>query len=398
MNGGTARLNSLVPRNARSTLCRRCYLRYDDKKSPLCEHVYCTKCFDKSIDGVTDEFVCFACQQEAKTGSSEHLTTQPTTDLPRTDDLFEHLAQGVTNIRSIRCNRFGKPQRIGATRGGDFVVVDIATKEILIINSDGTMNNYFKYLIDYCFTGGLLVTPNDDILLTLRNDTYNSVCFYSTSGAFAYSAFLGHCAEATGLAQKESANEILALDNKNGEICVIDTEKSIHRQKRLKESGHEDTPNVASLTSISVGIRGDIIIHDSVNNSVHVYDENYNFKHKFDTVAKGTPRGNDIAEQIEEKMSNDCSRISVDRNNCLFATGRNGGCVDVFSLDGEFVDTVVAFKKSVGSVQDLVCFGEDHLAVLLTGGAAKRGEIRVYSYTVPEQFRKGDHSQCCTLL
>ena len=381
-----------------STLCKRCYLRYDDKKSPLCGHVYCTKCFDKSVDVVTDEFVCFACEQDTKSDTPEHVTTQAGTDQPRTDDFCEHLALGVTHIRSIRCNRFGKPWRIGATRNGDFVVVDIAVKEILILSRDGDMKKHFPYLVDYCFTGGLLVTPTDDILITLRNDQYNSVCFFSTSGTFAYSAFLSQCAEATGLAQNENTNEILALDNKNGEICVINTEKSIHRQKHLNESGHEDTPNTASLTSISVGIRGDIVIHDSVNHSVHVYDENYNFKHKFGTTTKGTSQGNVIEEQTEDKKPNERARISVDRNECIFATDRNGSCVVMFSLEGELVDTVVAFDESVGSVQDFVCFGEDNLAVLLTGGAAKRGEIRVYSYTIHERLRKGDHSQCCTLL
>ena len=380
--------------DSQSTLCRRCYLRYGDKKSPQCEHVHCVECFDKSVDAVTDEFVCFACEQETQTETPEQGI----------DDLFEVLSDGVKNIRSIRCNRFVKPWRLAATRTGELVVVDIATSEILMFGSDGKMKNHFPYLVNYCFTGGLLVTPNDEILLTLRNDKYNSVCFYSTDGTFKFSAFLDQSADATGLARNRSTKEILALDNKNGEICIIDrpTEKSVHRQIRLKESRQEDAPDATSLTSISVGTRGDVFIYDSANKSVHVYDENYDFKYKFDANMFSTPRNSDAGEQIEANAPDECDRqmprISVDRNNCIFATNVKGSSVVVYSLSGEFVDMFAIFKgrfESAGTVQDLVCFGGDKLAVLLTGGAAKRGELRVYSYTlIPRRFR---NRACCTL-
>ena len=387
------RTHSPAPGDSQSMLCKRCYLRYGDKKGPLCEHVFCIECFDKSVDAVTDDFVCCACKQEMQTE----------TPVQGIDDIFEVLSDGVRNIRSIRCNRFVKPWRLAATRTGNLVVVDIATSEILIFGSDGKMKNHFPYLVNYCFTEGLLVTPNDDILLTLRNDKHNSVCFYSTDGTFKFSSFLSQSADATGLARNKSTKEILALDNKNGEICIIDTEKSVHRKIRLKESRREDAPNAAALTSISVGTRGDIFIYDSANKSVHVYDERYDFKYKFDANMFCTPRNSDTGEQIEDNAPNEsCERqmprISVDRNNCIFATNVKGSSVVVYSLSGEFVDMFAIFKgrfESAGTVQDLVCFGGDKLAVLLTGGSAKRGEIRVYSYTlIPRRFR---NRACCTL-
>lgn len=393
---------SLVPGESQSTLCRRCYLRYGDQKSPHCEHVFCANCFDKSVDVVTEEFVCFACKQSTQTETSEPGTTQVMPDQSRIVDQHEHLAREVKTILSFKCNRFKKPRRVGVTGTGDFVVVEIATNEVLVFNSDGELKKHFPYLVGYSFTGGLFVTPNDGILLSLRNDKYNSVSFYSADGTFAFSAFLGQCADVTGLVRKENTKEILALDNDKGEICVINTEKSIHQQKRLKESGQEDLSNMSSLSSIAVDTRGDIIIHDSRNHKVLVYDAKFNFRYEFDTTViktnVNTTSDNDAEQQTENNETfspNKCAKIGVDRNNCIFCADDNE--VNVFSLNGQFVHTAVTYDWSAESVQDFICFGEDKMAVLLTGGSARRGEIRVYSYSIPGRFRNRDDAQCCTI-
>ena len=287
------------------------------------------------------------------------------------------------------CNRFRDPQRVGVTGAGDFVVVDTSTQEILTFGSDGDLKKHFPYLVGYSFTGALVVTPSDDVLLSLKNDKYNSVSFYSADGMFAFSAFLSESADVTGLARREDTKEILALDNGNGEICVINTEKSIHQQKQLKASGHEEMPRILSLSSIAISTRGDVIIHDNMNHSVLVFDDKYNFRYAFDTIVE--------AEDNDKSTAKECGKVAVDRNNCIFTTARNNNGVAVFSLTGELVDTVVTYDHMAGSIQDLVCFGQDKLAVLLTGGSAKRGEIRVYSYNIPGRYRSRDDAQCCTI-
>ena len=380
---------SFLPGESQSALCKRCYLRYGDQKSPHCEHVFCVNCFDKSVDAATDEFECFACKHKSSSDTEEGETTPVKADKPRIDDRHEQLAVGVKAVRSIRCNRFKDPQRVGVTGAGDFVVVDTAMQEILTFSSDGDLKKHFPYLVGYSFTGALFVTPNDDLLLSLKNDKYNSVSFYSADGTFAFSAFLSENADVTGVARREDTKEILALDNGNGEICVINTEKSIHQQKQLKASGHEEMPRILSLSSIAISTRGDIIIHDNVNHSVLVFDDKYNFRYAFDTIVE--------AEDNEKSTAKECGKIAVDRNNCIFTTARNNNGVAVFSLTGELVDTVVTYDHMAGAIQDLVCFGQDKMAVLLTGASAKRGEIRVYSYNIPGRYRNRDDAQCCTI-
>ena len=426
---GNADAGTVTGGVTRSTLCRRCFLHFGSSKSPVCEHVFCASCFDKSVGGESSPFRCFACDHRAANVDDSTAATAGDASASFVDHIgddtlaacanHELLRAGTALVAVINCDEFRSPRSIAATRDGTLAVVD--SDHVIVFDSDGAMRKRFAYLHGYTYQGGFAAVGEDTLLVAIRNEKYNSVSFYATDGTFKYSAFLNAAFEGVTLAVNSDDTIIVVSDSCDGHaICLIDREKAVHEHTlsdRVLEVDMLHKTNEYGCSSTSAGPIG--ICVDSRNNivtlhqktesrTVTIYDDKYEAICRFQCGVSELGANVELAQTGTTIARED---ISIDKNDCLILTSKSRNKVHLFCLDGRYIQTLVQYREvyDITSMRGIVCFGDNKLAVLLSGGFAGRGQIRIYTYCVAKRYRhrivntsneplKNQVSVCCNVL
>ncbi len=184
------------------------------------------------------KFVCPACLVEEI--QKELLLYDPS---EKVEDI-ENTGMGVKRIgylcieNAINKKALCDPDSMLVTNTGDLVLLDRGTSEVLWVDKSGQLKKRWNYLRTHQYQGGFALQDNL-VLLTLKNEKYKSVSYYSLEGKFKFSAFL----------EKESVVPTLAV-NSTGEIVALDTEcdfmwfinkgKSLYKSVSVLKPGEVD--------------------------------------------------------------------------------------------------------------------------------------------------------------
>ena len=378
-------------------VCRRCYINFSTQTSPVCCHRFCDDCYEKcSVPTATkekDKFACFACAKTESEAGSRAASFQ------RAVPILEYCSEELNKVYAFGSYAFVNPQRIAiASDGKTIVVVDSGCWKILLLNTDGELHQ-FSYLKNYHYQGGLCLTSDDTILLSLQNEKYTSASFYTTAGSFKFSAFLDHGAKATHLVVN-SEDDIIALDIVSNTLDIINEQKRVHKQKTLTESEVFNPVSIATHPCTNY-----LYIYDSNNQNISIFDDRYHFISKF-TLSNPEP--------IEESANDKTLKIIIDSDGILFRISRSW--IKTYSLNGNFIYDAVRYEANPSfqaagmcplrpTIRDACLAGAGKLAVLMTGGA-HTGEIRIYEYTVlnkhktkakPRKSMKMGSEACCVV-
>jgi DNA-binding beta-propeller fold protein YncE len=359
-------------------VCRRCYINFSTVTSPVCSHRYCDDCYEKcTVPNAAkdkepkDKFACFACAKtESEAGSRA-------ASFSRAVPILEYCADEMNKVYAFGSYAFINPQRCAvAADGKTIVVIDSGCGKILLLNTDGELHQ-FSYLKNYHFLGGLCITSDDNILLSLQNEKYTSASFYSMAGSFKFSAFLDSGAKVTHLVVN-SDDDIIALDTSANTLDIINERKRIHKQKSLSDS------EVFNPVSIAVHpITNYLYIYDANNQAISIFDDKFHFLSKIKL-----PKPSDDPQEKTMK-------IIIDSDGILFRVSKTW--IKAYNIEGQFIYDAVKYEgnpsfQAVGmcalkpTIRDTCLAGPGKIAVLMTGGA-HTGELRIYEYTIPQKFK-----------
>lgn len=382
------------------SVCRRCYINFSTRMSPVCNHRYCDECYDKCQGSVTyndgkeeeSKFVCFNCAKTENQKGSLASFQKP-------NPCLEQCAKEVEKVFAFGSYAFLNPQKLVVSSDGkSIIVVDDGCGKILRLNLDGEMHQ-FSYLKNYQFQGGLSLTKDDTILLSLKNDKYTSISFYTMSGTFKFSAFLDSGSQVPHIVTN-SENEIIALDSVANTLDIISEQKRIHKQMRLAESevfhpvalaAHPDNDNVYIL--------------DGNNHCISVFDPKYNFMFKFGVSVGDNDKGVDMMSGADRVR-----KLLIDADGIIFRVMKTR--IVAHGSHGQFMCEAITFMPNPNSplqgikpvIRDACLAGPGRLAVLMVGGS-QTGEIRMYAYHVASKFKNNGYTRkvsvraksCCVL-
>lgn len=369
-------------------LCKRCYCDYGRNPSPNCQHIFCKLCYQKSVTNAGD-FNCFICARDENNQSQDSTSELTTRQKFKCDANCCVLGKGVKRVLSFGYKHFKRPEKLTATKAGNYVVVDSALYKLLIFDHNGTYQREMSYLYGYSFQGGLAVSQKDIILVGLKNQKYSSVSFYQEEGQFNFSAFLENPASVSSLTTNK-AGEILAFNEDNNSICVINEEKMLHTRVQLTS----DEP-IGDVSSIGVGdINGKERIYTMEDSGVlSVYNYHGSFKHRMALTYPVT--SSHVSGRSATQRMTSCAKFAkygkimcVDDQGCLLVADRQLRRVDLFcARNGTHIKCLVQFPSQ--TPLDITVSVAGRCAILLEScstGADNR--VEEFTYSVPTKFRK----------
>lgn len=378
-------------------ICRLCYVNFSTKQGPGCLHYFCEDCYQKQQENQEDNletvFHCQACEKVGQSKQTTKIAWQNTSD-EIDKSKRETKRKGVKQVNIFKVPKSAnivKPDALVVDETGDFIILDSGAGQVLLLDNQGKFIRSFKYLLNYEFKGGLAVTSEGIILVTLKSEKYSCIAFYQKNGRFRFSAFLPTTAVISSITVN-SKEDIVALDTVNKTVCFINKEKRVHKTKQLVSDGENSGAHCP--TSMTLNSHDDIFIVDNINKNVRIYDSHCAFMRQYETVGVQIPfifRMHCATNDHMIAVTGDCKTVSM----------VHGG--------GKSIDSLVKYDsddKCQWTVKDIAAYPQpsEQIAVLLSD-CQKNTEIRTYSYSWPKPAKRhngdsGDSSTscCCTIL
>lgn len=222
-------------------ICANCHDK-EGTENQSCEHYFCKDCFE-NLATTGEDFKCFICEDtsvndvdfstSAYTGSQNRFVEKlPPVDTTPPD--FATLGKGIKKLSSFTHLAFDTVERIVIDRNEMFICVNPVDHKIYLFK-DGKFVKGVKYLFNHGFTGGLALTYDGQILITLQGRKFTSVSLYTPDGKFRKSAFFQKGAYSHSIAVGTN-NAIFALDAESNAIHFFSRERKMCQSWTLQSA------------------------------------------------------------------------------------------------------------------------------------------------------------------
>ena len=283
--------------------CKRCLQKFSFKRSPLCTHYFCRDCYQnqQTYTGKDQEgneiwqFDCMVCkeeerkEQEKQRAESENGETlesgvQRVSSEVALADPVEILGGNVKRVgymelRAPTSKRpVCRPKDFVTSKNGELVLLNDNKHEVVVLQKDGQVRKKWTYMRSSKFQGGIAVSVGDAILLSLRNEKYSTVGYYSLDGKFLFSAFLDASARVPALCCT-SSGDVVVLNSECDQLQFINQQKQITKSCTVLKEGELEFDVQGS--SVATNSNDDIIICSPAHQLVRIFNSEGLFRHEF---------------------------------------------------------------------------------------------------------------------
>lgn len=285
----------------------------------------------------------------APAGFPSSLNQASTTSAPCSENLLLKVGHYGPTIAD-----FMKPYGLAIGRNGEYVVTDLAGSRVLVFANAGELIGRFSC---DCKISGVTMTKDNSILLAVNGAGSAIMRLYNMDGHVLQT--MGdyyRYDKPSGIAQTSDFKTIISnLEGNNIYVFTHQNKMSVKFGWHGSGDKHFDGPNFLAVDS-----KDHIIVSDSGNDCIKIFDTAGNFKRKVGTLS--CPMG-----------------VSVDKKDNIIVADAGNFRVQMYDNHGNFLRTVVKDTDDIGD--DVRPFNvattpAGNVAVLLKG--TQFAEIRVY--------------------